>query len=186
MTKKTVIAASLLALLAAVNVRASGPVGVYAIVERVIFEPDEQSPERLQIWGTFSFVELNRSANAYSTSSRYGYLYFTLPSSNAAAAKTEWTDLKSIAGTGQAVAFGRWGVVGALQGMESRTGPAGGPPYFLAPLPGNPRTDVRVRPASEPPANPAMYATDAGVVKRAAGGTHAQIVRQLKEALKGR
>ena len=44
-------------------------------------------------------------------------------------------------------------------------------------------TDIRVRPAAEPPANPAVYQTNAGVVKISDQGNHAAIVKQLKEAL---
>ena len=35
-----------------------------------------------------------------------GYLYFSLPKEKPELAKTEWADLKKIAGTGQCVAFG--------------------------------------------------------------------------------
>jgi hypothetical protein len=47
-------------------------------------------------------------------------------------------------------------------------------------------TDMRVRPASEPPANPATYQTQAGVVKINDTGSHAAIVAKLREALKRR
>jgi hypothetical protein len=29
---------------------------VFAVVEKVIFEPNEQAPERIQLWGAFAFV----------------------------------------------------------------------------------------------------------------------------------
>ena len=42
---------------AAVQVRASGPISIYAIVEKVVFEPNDRAPERVQVWGVFSVVE---------------------------------------------------------------------------------------------------------------------------------
>jgi hypothetical protein len=36
--------------------RASDPVGVYALVEKVVLEPNEKAPERIQIWGAFSLA----------------------------------------------------------------------------------------------------------------------------------
>jgi len=32
---------------------ASGRIGFYGIVEKVVFEPNETAPERIQIWGAF-------------------------------------------------------------------------------------------------------------------------------------
>jgi len=36
---------------------ASDPVGVYCLVDKVVLEPNETSPERIQISGTFSLWE---------------------------------------------------------------------------------------------------------------------------------
>jgi hypothetical protein len=44
-------------------------------------------------------------------------------------------------------------------------------------------TDLRVRPATETPSNPAMYQTNFGVVKLTEAN-HADVIRRLKEALK--
>ena len=57
------------------------------------------------------------------------------------------------------------------------------PPYILERAPGNPHTDLRVRPSSEPPTSPALYQTNVGVVKLSANGNHAAIVKQLQDAL---
>src|SRR5687768_5697659 len=89
--------------LASIEVLASEMVGIYAVVEKVIFEPNDQAPERIQIWGVIS---TDRNA----ANPRRGYLYFRLPSlflpEANEAAKKEWADLKAIAGTGQPIAFG--------------------------------------------------------------------------------
>jgi hypothetical protein len=97
--------------------------------------------------------------------------------------KKEWADLQSVAGTGQAIAFGKWGYIGGFGGLQPDTRGTR-PPYILESSPGNPQTDLRVRPASEAPAGPAQYQTNAGIVKLAETGSHAAIVQQLKDALK--
>jgi hypothetical protein len=114
-------------------------------------------------------------------------MYFRLPAGATPAAietiKKEWADLQSVAGTGQAIAFGQWGYIGRFGGLQPDTRSMM-PPYILESSPGNPQTDLRVRPASEAPAGPAQYQTNAGIVKLAETGSHAAIVQQLKDALK--
>ena len=86
--------------------RASDRVAVYAKVDRVVFEPGADAPERIQVWGVFSIAQPN-NPNDYRPPAG-GYLYFKQPGSRDAA-RREWADLKAVAGTGQFVAFGsRW------------------------------------------------------------------------------
>ena len=163
---------------------ASGPLGVYGIVEKVVFEPNEQTPERVQVWGAFAYVE-GRSPSDVSTVTR-GYLYFRLPTygESVETVRNEWADLKAVAGTGQAVGFGSWGYIGGFAQLlpDSRPTPPG---VILERVPSGGRTtDLRVRPATEPPTDPAAYQTNAGVVKLSAGGSHAAIVKQLAAALR--
>ena len=82
---------------------ASDPVGVYARIDRVVMEPDDRAPERVQVWGVFSVAEASNRAD-YRPAQR-GYLYFRLPE-HAQAAQREWRDLQTVAGTRQIVAFG--------------------------------------------------------------------------------
>ncbi len=87
-------------------VSASGPIGIYALVERVAFEP-----ERIRISGVFIAAE-ERADNAtvYAAPLR-GYLYLSLPRGNEELARREWADLKSVAGTRQVVGLGSsWGL----------------------------------------------------------------------------
>src|SRR5262245_9751088 len=81
------------------QVKASDPVGVYGVVEKVVFEPTDKAPQRIQVWGAFSVSE-GKPGDFYSPPQR-GYLYFTLPSGKEELARREWADLKSVAGTGQ-------------------------------------------------------------------------------------
>ena len=176
----------IVAALAAVPLSASGPVAVYGLIEKVVFEPSQDSPERAQVWGAFAYVDGGVSGRGTVSPVRRGYLYFTIPRDRSSALETtirnEWRDLKTVAGTNQAVAFGDWLYIGTFDGLDpSRRGPS----QIYGSLPGQGETaDMRVRPASEPPANPTNYRTNVGVVKVPAQGSRAELVRQLQQALR--
>jgi hypothetical protein len=155
-----------LILFAAVNLRASGPVGIYGIVERVVFEPNERAPERIQVWGAFAYADGAVGGMTISSPKR-GYLYFTLRSPYegtnkvvSSAELAEWNDLKAVAGTGKAIAFGRWKYSGSFAALDPNT-PSNNLPHIFESRPGgNPtQTDMRVRSETEPPASPATYQT---------------------------
>jgi hypothetical protein len=155
---KTVGAAVIGALLMVAGVKASDPIGVYAMVERVVFEPGESAPKSAQIWGAFTpSVEPPRPTykpeQAYGDVQR-GYVYVTCPAGKASMCAAEWTDLKSVAGTSEVVGFGtRWG------------------------------SKIRVRPASEAPASPDIYTSNVGVVKIGKYGEYPSLVAALKAAI---
>jgi len=159
----TVLVGAMLIFTAA-TLTASDPVGIYAIVEKVIFEPSDNAPQRVQIWGVFALADTARGGDYY-TKPQQGYLYYTLPAGKEANARKEWADLKSVAGTGQGIAFG------------ARYSPLG-----------------KVRPDSEKPASPDSYSPDTyfangiGVTKvnpvSGYQGNMTDIVAQLKAALK--
>jgi len=96
--------AALLALLAPA-VRASDPIGVYAYVDRVVFEPSDAAPDRIQVWGGFALAKKTPNRFEYQDPER-GYMYFKLRSGDEEVCKKEWADLKSVAGKQQIVAFG--------------------------------------------------------------------------------
>jgi len=128
------------------EVMASEMIGIYAMVDRVVFEPNENAPERIQIWGAYI---TNRDETA-----KRGYMYFRLPGAFQPqeaneAAKKEWADIKASAKSGQAIAFGRrfFPFVQHLQGDE----------YF--------KTLGRVRPAEEKPVDPEPYPVNIGLSK---------------------
>jgi hypothetical protein len=50
---RTMILALCGVLLIAVGARGSDPVGIYAVIDRVVMEPKEGTPERIQVWGVF-------------------------------------------------------------------------------------------------------------------------------------
>src|SRR5262245_13565994 len=104
MTKRTVgltLASGVLALTAVLQ--ASDMVGIYGVVEKVVVEPNDKAPERIQIWGAFAIAEGRGST--YGPAQR-GYLYYTCPSGQENVCRKEWSDLKSVAGKGTAVGLG--------------------------------------------------------------------------------
>jgi hypothetical protein len=86
-------------------VPASGPLGIYGIVEKVVLEPDEKSRERIQVWGAFMYVDGPGTAPGAVSPARRGYLYFSLPpvipgftsSKQIDLVRNEWADLKAVA-----------------------------------------------------------------------------------------
>jgi hypothetical protein len=169
---------------------ASGPLSIYGIVEKVVFEPNERTPERIQVWGAFAYAHVKYFTRAegdpspnLSTAHR-GYLYFRLPASGESVetVRREWADLKAVAGTGQAVGFGGWGHTGRFEGLRSDAQNKSASILERSPR-GDQQADLRVRPASEMPAAPTAYQTNAGIVKLSANGSHAPIVKQLAAAL---
>jgi len=147
------IAAVAGALISTPAVLASDPVGVYAIVDKVVFEPSETEPVRVQVWGAFSLAD-SRSNNDDYAAPVAGYVYYTCPAGKDATCRNEWKDLKSVAGTGVGVGFG------------GRFEPAS-----------------RIRKAAEAPASPDPYPIRMGVLKMGARGTQPAIVARLKAAL---
>ena len=91
---------------AASEARASDPNGIYAYVDRVVLEPSDTAPERIQVWGGFALaVPRSKSSYEYRDAER-GYMYFKLRAGDEEVCKKEWADLKAVAGTGQIVSFG--------------------------------------------------------------------------------
>lgn len=101
---KRIVAALTVAIVGAtVGVIASDRVGIYGIVDKVVFEPSAENPERVQIWGAFAVATRN-DRDLYDPVQR-GYLYFAAPN-DTPLARTEWKDLNALAGTKRIVAFG--------------------------------------------------------------------------------
>ena len=165
---------------------ASGPVGMYGIISRVVFEPNEQTPQRLQVWGAFAYAEGGPQGGGQFSVARKGYLYFSMPTGDPALVTTvtrEWMDLKAVAGTGQAVGFGTWGYIGGFGTLDPSVKPSG-PPYILEMYPGRgAQTDLRVRPSTETPGAPTVYQTNTGIVKIPATGNRADLVQRLQQAI---
>jgi hypothetical protein len=59
--------------------RASGPLGVYGIVDKAVFEPNEAAPQRIQVWGVFSVAPYSASGSPIIAAPKRGYLYYKPP-----------------------------------------------------------------------------------------------------------
>jgi len=100
------------------NALASDPIGIYALVDKVVFEPNEKAPERIQVWGAFAIAE--GYGVTYDKAQR-GYLYYKLNEKKPDVCRKEWADLKSVAGTGQIVGFGsRFEEKGSLRQTDAK------------------------------------------------------------------
>ncbi len=109
MHRRTIIVAALVAgfMLSgfAFDARAvSDWVGIYASIDKVVFEPNDTAPERIQIWGAFTLA-VNENRNDYQPAKR-GYLYYALKPGKEEMCRREWADLKRIAGSESIIGFG--------------------------------------------------------------------------------
>ena len=169
-------------LLAAFHVSASGPLGIYGIVEKVVFEPNER-PSEFRCGARFCTLRA-RCRTAFSSSHAHNEAiwYFKLRSgapgcgpnprwrssgtngSTSSRSRAPVNRLASVAGLGACGRILRPSFSGRrCEGTEG---------------------DFRVRPAFEAPASPAVYQTNAGIVKLSGEGGHEWIVKQLRDALK--
>jgi hypothetical protein len=148
--------------------RASDPVGIYAVVDKVLLAPSDSRPTTAQIWGAFSLAVPRakdgtqpkpagsfgeeRLANVYSAVQK-GYLYYTCAAGKETTCANEWHDLASLAGKGDVVGFGfRYDTL------------------------------ARVRKATEAPASPDVYSTNVGVVRMDKAGIAPDLAAALKTA----
>jgi hypothetical protein len=90
--------------LAGTSVHASDPIGVFAKIDKVVLEPNDTSPERIQLWGSFCLAD-EKDRDSYLAPQK-GFLYYKLPSEKSEAALKEWNDLKAIAGSDSVIGFG--------------------------------------------------------------------------------
>ena len=140
-------------------VQASDMVGVYAVVDKVTLEPSDTAPERIQIWGAFALAD-EKDGSTYGPAQR-GYMYYTCPQGKESICRKEWSDLKSVAGKGTGVGYGK------------RWDPAG-----------------RVRKTDDKASSPDPYPIQMGVVRVETasdrGAATLQVIDRLRQALKAR
>ena len=139
-------------LLVTVPLRASDPVGIYGLIDKVVLEPNDARPTAAQIWGAFSLA-IRRGNNGVQSKPegsfgnanagdvygavQKGYLYVRCPQGKESLCRNEWSDLKAAATRKDVVGFGsRWE-----------------------------NTPLTVRKATDAPALPDVYAMNVGVVK---------------------
>ena len=102
-----------------VALSASDMVGVYGVIEKVVLEPTDAAPERIQIWGAFALSDQN-SGSTYGPAQR-GYLYYTCPQGKESVCRKEWADMKSLAGRTTGVGFGhRYSPTGRIRKADEK------------------------------------------------------------------
>lgn len=83
---------------------ASDPIGIYAVIDKVVFEPSDGPAERVQVWGAFALARRD-DRDAY-VDPRRGYLYYSLEPGKEEACRAQWNDLRRVAASGQCIAMG--------------------------------------------------------------------------------
>src|SRR5262249_13784983 len=78
-----------------------GPPPAYLVIDKVVFEPNEETSTRIQIWGTFSL----REGDSYGAPKR-GYLYYAAPRGAEEKCRKEWAVLKKMATRERLISFG--------------------------------------------------------------------------------
>ena len=81
----------------------SDPSGIYALIEKVVFLPDEAKPERVELHGAFA-IAVGQHGDYY-TGPRWGRVVLRAPEQRTEACIAQWRDLARVAGTRQIVAF---------------------------------------------------------------------------------
>jgi hypothetical protein len=185
------VATAALALLSAgLTVSASGRMALYGVVDRVVLEPNEQAPTRIQLWGAFAYGDLTPATmtpQKTESAVRRGHVYFKLPDDQASrqAALAEWRDLKSVAGTGQAVAFGLWGYVSYFSELDPYVAPAQPTTRSVAngqrANAGAP-VNLQIKDGRDALGEPVEYTPNEGVIRLPESGSRAAIVKALKTA----
>jgi hypothetical protein len=104
---------------ATVALYASDFTGVYAVIDKVVLEPSDTAPARVQIWGAFALSDGQRGSN-YKPAEK-GYLYYACEAGRESICRNEWADLKSVAGTGTGVGFGyRYSATGRIRKADEK------------------------------------------------------------------
>lgn len=109
-------ATSLLTLAWQTPARASDPIGAYALIDKVVLEPNAETPIRIQVWGAFAFAK-ESDGDTYTAPVR-GYCYYSLVKGKEDLCRKEWADMKRIAGTGEVIGMGsrfNRGALGAVR-----------------------------------------------------------------------
>lgn len=82
----------------------SDQVGVYALIDRVVFHPNKTAPERVEVFGAFAIAQAPQGN--YYRSPRWGFLAFHLDPKAVDKCRAQWNDLASVAGKGKCIGFG--------------------------------------------------------------------------------
>jgi len=120
------LAIAVLALAFSSRAWAGGPPPVYVVVDKVVLEPNADTPERIRIEGCFvrQTEELlrERGKGWASTFGKpvEGYVYMSIEPGKEKECRAEWTKWQKAAGTGKVVTVGACVIGGSLQDVKIR------------------------------------------------------------------
>jgi len=115
--KKTALMAVVAALSFAAVAPAGGPPPFYILVEKVVLEPDDLNPERVQIWGYFTHAPVSNPRSDKFCTPVYGWMYL---SGGGDECRKQWLRLRNDAGTGKVLPIGSCGEAKATLALPIR------------------------------------------------------------------
>jgi hypothetical protein len=83
-------------------------IGIYAIIDTVAFEPNSSSPDFVRVTGVF-VVPVPMSSGSYRRPQR-GFLYFRIAPGEEQSTRRDWSELRTVAGSGKVVGFAQYWV----------------------------------------------------------------------------
>ena len=86
---------------------ASSPMGVFARVDKVVFEPSEAEATKVQIHGAFALHKGPPSRGFDYSEPMTGYMYLTCPLGMESECRLQWQDIKGYIGKQQCAGFGQ-------------------------------------------------------------------------------
>jgi hypothetical protein len=110
--RSALMAVTIVALTMTASAQAGGPPVMYAVVEKVVLEPNGDAPDRIQIWGSFVRGEGDRTYQFGKPV--HGYLYLSIDPAKKDECLAEWAKWKKAVGTGRAVTIGHCDVGGSF------------------------------------------------------------------------
>jgi hypothetical protein len=120
MSSRIAVAAAAAFLVFPAVVRASSPVGLYAIVDKVETDAGDGQPTKVIVHGVF--IKADRSSKSGYSEPIEGYFYWAIDEEYEKECREEWAELAKLAGSGDVIATGSWSV------REQRVRPAGETP----------------------------------------------------------
>jgi hypothetical protein len=106
MTRIVRFAGLMIVLTLTAQASAGGPPPVCMAVDKIVLEPNDVAPTRIQIWGTFIFLEDSKAK--YGNPVR-GYFYYTAVPGKEDECRRHWTNLQHLVQDDHLVAFGLCG-----------------------------------------------------------------------------
>jgi hypothetical protein len=117
------------ALLTVGAARASGPLAVFGVIDKVVVEPNAE-PTRVLLWGTFVTATTRPGEGLSYGKPAFGFLYYAIVPGEEDQCRREWSDMQKHAGTGEVLGWGDVERGGDFGRVRRATAPKGQPGAF--------------------------------------------------------